>query len=400
MSRNIYNLRARAVEPAPAAPSSFLPQAIDMCLQRFCPDPPVLGAAIAGLRDLKRRTLRQDQQVSVAGEEASDLWIVGAGRLGAYHRGRLVAEYGTGDMVGEEAFAAEFGRNARHTNDVWARERSELWSFGWSSLLEALDDHGRAVLMETVSRTLAAKLDEAQVTDVRLSAEVDQLDALLANFVCEHGLAAVRAQIGVSGDASAYRHGTFVVWFSDLSGFTRAVAETPPRAVATLLTTLLGPQCDAIRANGGQIDKLMGDGIMAWWPVPTPAKTHETTAAAVRAALAAADGVCQAARSLGQPIGVRIGLNLGEATLGNFGAAGRIAFTAVGRTVNDAARLEQARRDDTNHPLPDVRISPSVMDGIRQFPDIISQFEPEPRRLGSKPGEPARYAHVRRVPAA
>ncbi len=370
-------------------------------LRQYCSNPPRLESEFYRPENLKRRAYRQDQQVCAEGDAAAELWILQSGRLGVYQGGRLISEHGPGDMVGEQAFLApapDGMRAPRRHAEVRALERSEVCCIGWDQLCAKLDDGARALLMEALARSLSHKLDQARAADVQLSDEVDHLDGLLSRFVCDEGLAAVRANVGDAAQdlSSFYRQGLVVVWFSDLAGFSLAVADLAPHAAAALLESFLDPQCVAIHRHGGQIDKLMGDGIMAWWPVPAPARADETAVSAVTAALQAVHDVHQAALRLGREVGLRIGLHMGDAALGNFGAGGRISFTVLGRTVNDAARYEQAREDDQCNKLSEVRISPEVMAAIAGAPTIVSQFEPQPRRFAGKPGEPTREVHVTR----
>ena len=106
-------------------------------------------------------------------------------------------------------------------------------------------------------------------------------------------------------------------------------------------------QATGIDAEGGIIDKYIGDSIMAFWGAPDD--QHDHAARAVRAALRISDAIAEEnadreAKGL-EPIGVRIGLHSGPAVVGNIGAPGRINYTLIGDTVNVAQRLEGLGRE-------------------------------------------------------
>lgn len=132
------------------------------------------------------------------------------------------------------------------------------------------------------------------------------------------------------------------IFFSDLERFT-AISETMrPDALAELLNRYLTEMTDIILASGGTVDKYEGDAIIAFWNAPTEQRDHPFRA--VQAALA-----CQ--RRLGElrpefqevcgkELRMRIGLNSGEAYVGNFGSHQKFDYTMLGDAVNLAARLE------------------------------------------------------------
>ncbi len=143
------------------------------------------------------------------------------------------------------------------------------------------------------------------------------------------------------------READVVVFFSDIIGFSRIAEGRRADRVAALLNrhfTLLGA---CIEAEGGTIDKYIGDSVMAFWgaPVDQPDRSRQAQrAVAAMAARLKADNRRRAAKGLA-PIRIRIGLHRGSAVVGNIGAPGRINYTLVGDTVNIAQRLEQFGRD-------------------------------------------------------
>jgi len=132
------------------------------------------------------------------------------------------------------------------------------------------------------------------------------------------------------------------VMFADLSGFTALSGKLPPEVLMVVTNRYLGMIVEAVEATGGYVDKFIGDAVMGVWGAPVPNPDH--AAAASRAALRAVDRVMQAkgeADARGEPgYAIKIGLNSGPAVVGNVGAPQRYNYTAVGETVNIAARLE------------------------------------------------------------
>lgn len=137
------------------------------------------------------------------------------------------------------------------------------------------------------------------------------------------------------------------VMFADLTGFTEVSGHLSPEQLMALVNRYLGIIVEAVEASGGYIDKFIGDGVMAFWGAPANDPDHAVHA--VDGAIAAAEAVVRAAREdadAGRPgFKVKIGINTGEAVIGNVGARGRFNYTAIGECVNVSARLESAAGD-------------------------------------------------------
>ena len=105
---------------------------------------------------------------------------------------------------------------------------------------------------------------------------------------------------------------------------------------------------DVVRAHGGVVDKLLGDGILAYWGWPDESGDHASRALAaairMREEMALAN---RAAASIGEgPFRSRTGLSTGRVTIGEIGNEARADFTLIGRHVNLAARLCAAAAPD------------------------------------------------------
>jgi adenylate cyclase len=137
------------------------------------------------------------------------------------------------------------------------------------------------------------------------------------------------------------------VMFADLSGFTALSGKVGPEVLMEVTNRYLGLIVEAVEATGGYVDKFIGDAVMGIWGAPVPNPDH--AACGARAALDAFDRVVRAkaeADGSGVPgYAVKMGLNSGPAVIGNVGAPMRYNYTAVGETVNIAARLESVPGD-------------------------------------------------------
>jgi adenylate cyclase len=139
------------------------------------------------------------------------------------------------------------------------------------------------------------------------------------------------------------------VLFSDLEGFTKMSHAIAPEMVAKLLNRYLDMLSQVVLDHGGVIDKFVGDAVVAFWGAPISRPDDGTRAAragyamwqageAFRQEVAAMDPALPA---IGK---TRVGLHYGEAVIGNFGGATRIQYTALGDSMNTAARLEAANK--------------------------------------------------------
>jgi len=133
------------------------------------------------------------------------------------------------------------------------------------------------------------------------------------------------------------------VLFTDIVGFTELSRRLTPLRLAAFLNRHFEMLGRAIDAEGGTIDKYIGDSVMAFWGAPDHQPDHALRAC--RAALAIAEALdADNTRRIAKgraPIRLRIGLHTGPVIVGNIGAPSRINYTLVGDTVNVAQRLEQ-----------------------------------------------------------
>jgi adenylate cyclase len=132
------------------------------------------------------------------------------------------------------------------------------------------------------------------------------------------------------------------LFFSDLAGFTTISERLSPEKVVALLNDYLSRMTEIILNEAGTVDKFEGDAIMAFWgaPLDQPDQAARACRAALRQQAALAELNQQFAGHNLPPLSMRIGLNTGDAIVGNLGSAKRFDYTVIGDTVNLASRLE------------------------------------------------------------
>jgi adenylate cyclase len=128
------------------------------------------------------------------------------------------------------------------------------------------------------------------------------------------------------------------ILFCDIRGFTTLSEGLAPEALTSLLNRFLTPMTDVLLKSGATIDKYIGDAIMAFWNAPLQQPDHAR--AAVGAALAMVEALEALNARTGEQLRIGIGLNTGEACVGNLGSEQRFNYSAIGDTVNVGSRIE------------------------------------------------------------
>lgn len=150
------------------------------------------------------------------------------------------------------------------------------------------------------------------------------------------------------------------VLFVDIRGFTSMSERLSPEQVVSILNRYLGMTSECVARNKGTLDKFVGDCTMAFWGAPLP--MDDAIYRGVKCAMDIVDGAKTISKELveeiGEELNVGVGVNFGPAVVGNIGADRHMDYTAIGDTVNTAARLE------ANAPGGTVFISRSVADAL------------------------------------
>jgi adenylate cyclase len=158
-----------------------------------------------------------------------------------------------------------------------------------------------------------------------------------------HKLEAAPATLRLGGEIKP-----MTIMFMDIRGFTPISERLSPEALVDFLNVLFSPLTEAIQRQQGTVDKYIGDSIMAFWNAPVDVPDHARLACA--AALEMRDLVDRLNREdafgfgeLGRSdlvVQIGIGLNTGDACVGNMGSERRFNYSVVGDAVNVAARIE------------------------------------------------------------
>jgi adenylate cyclase len=165
------------------------------------------------------------------------------------------------------------------------------------------------------------------------------------------------------------------VLFADIRNFTERSERTAPEATIKLLNRYFSEMTACIHGAGGTLDKFMGDGVMAFFGAP-----QRLDNPCIPAAKAARDMVkrlprlnAALAKEGEPPVAIGIGLQVGDAVVGNMGSEARYNYTAIGDAVNVASRLEGLTKD-VDFPLV---CSNAVYDALKDRSGFV--------KLGPKP---------------
>ena len=178
------------------------------------------------------------------------------------------------------------------------------------------------------------------------------------------------------GDLSALESDerNLTVMFTDIAGYSTISEGKGAAEIAELLNQHFTIVAGAVEAEGGTVDKFIGDSVMAFWGAPEKQKNRAIRAC--RAALTIRDGIAadnKVRADRGEPpVRMRIGIHSGEATVGNIGPPDRVNYTVIGDDVNVAQRLEQLGKDVS----PDDEVA--ILVSAATVEDLEDLFQTEP----------------------
>lgn len=148
-----------------------------------------------------------------------------------------------------------------------------------------------------------------------------------------------------------FRRRRLTVFFSDVQGFTRWTDRLEPEEVREILNGYLAEMSAIANRWGATIDKFIGDALMIFFGDPVFTSDRDHALRCVKMAMEMQEKMKELRsewrdRGYLEPLHIRIGINTGYATVGNFGCEDRLNYTTVGSAVNLAARLESACEPD------------------------------------------------------
>lgn len=135
------------------------------------------------------------------------------------------------------------------------------------------------------------------------------------------------------------------IFFSDLKGFTETTDSLEAEELTAMLNEYLTEMTSIADTYGGTIDKFVGDAVMIFFGAPERTDDRDQALRCVKMAIDMQRRMKELQtkwfdEGIEYPLSMRVGINTGVATVGNFGAERRLSYTAIGGQVNLAARLE------------------------------------------------------------
>ncbi len=155
-----------------------------------------------------------------------------------------------------------------------------------------------------------------------------------------------------SDDLNTHYRRKLTVFFSDVVGFTSTTESMEAEDLSGLLNSYLDAMAKIAIKWGGTIDKFVGDAIMVFFGDPEYTNDTDHALRAVRMSTEMLERMKELRnewleKGIQKPLHMRIGINTGYCTIGNFGSENRMDYTIIGGNVNLAARLETSADPDT-----------------------------------------------------
>jgi adenylate cyclase len=217
-----------------------------------------------------------------------------------------------------------------------------------SILIGAEVDKVIVVLMVTAVLTFAVwRARNTLVIAVREAEAAREIGRFLSQGVAD---AISRADVSIEAGQAVERHAAIIML--DIRGFTRFSQTVPPREIVDLLTGFHARVLPIVHAQGGVVDKFLGDGIMLTFGAVEPMPD-----ASARAITALETIMAEAARwsaeqsALGRTLAVNGAMAAGPVVFAALGSANRLEYTVIGEAVNLAAKLEKHNKAEGTRAL-------------------------------------------------
>ena len=345
-------------------------------LDKYCPKPEIilplaLDHWVVGESKGEDFLLREQDEGHVC-------YLIIRGKVEIKRRGRFIVERHEGDFLNEIAYLQ---RTIGKPKDVIVQADIQtlgagvrFWTIGppFEAALEKDDRRGeKAVWNETLAAVINSKLGQAIADRAYLERIIEGKDDWLGRFADGEALSLVRTA-AVYGKQQVKQRNA-IVWFSDIANFSTWAEDyrENPDMVGEIARRLTGIQIEQIRSHRGLIDKIQGDGVMAFWFIDTAALQSTVPRDAIQCAQEIVkqlrpelDKLNSERRNPEKPkVDIRIGMHSGMVAFGDFGTLGpngRIAVTILGDVVNRASRYEAAKLRPDGQPLGRIRVSPDL----------------------------------------
>ena len=230
------------------------------------------------------------------------------------------------------------------------------------------DSVGRFELanIEPLERSRIRELDDQAVAFNRMMEGLRWFETYVPKSLVTRLIAGGETQVP-SGEMEV------TVMFTDIIGYTAMTEHMAPADVATMLNAHFEVIGTCIEAEGGTLDKYIGDAVMAFWGAPDRQPDH--AARACRAALRISQAVARAGDDGVDhpPIRLKIALHTGPLLVGNIGARRRMNYTVIGDTVNTCSRIEALCRDFDDGTGSVVLVSGDTAEKAADAEDLVFQ---------------------------
>lgn len=192
----------------------------------------------------------------------------------------------------------------------------------------------------THNRQLKAKLRDLERQQIQLKLRNYRLSKYLSPTL----RAAIQSGKDVKLETQRKK---LTIFFSDIKGFSELAEEMETDALTSLLNNYLTEMSEIALKFGATVDKFVGDAIMVFFGDPVSHGTKADCVAAVSMAIAMKKHMKELQllwlnQGIQKPLEIRMGINTGFCTVGNFGTENRLDYTLLGTEVNLASRLESA----------------------------------------------------------
>lgn len=227
-------------------------------------------------------------------------------------------------------------------------------------------------------RTVALNMGAASLKGEKLQRE---LSRYVSRDVAEHIMSG-------DGELSRPERRDVSVLFCDLRDFTSLCESAPPEEVVHLLNTFYERACAVVEKHGGTVNKFMGDGLLALFGAPHDLPCREAAAAEAAHEIMYAADELKARGGIWRKLEIGIGLDAGDVVVGELGAQSRAEYTAIGSTVNRAARLQGVSREARRR----IVLSEEFVRRLGPRANVIGMGKVKLKGLGAVPVYAFRYS--------
>lgn len=200
-----------------------------------------------------------------------------------------------------------------------------------------------SVLVVMARRRQSRLLEDAHALLSEQTRQLERNNNLLRRYVPAQVVDAIANS--KTETVAGHERRKLTMFFSDLVGFTEISERMEPEDLSRILNEYFTEMTAIADRHNGTIDELMGDAILILFGAPQATNDADHALRAVRMAVQMQAAVEQlnakwGADGIDEIFRVRMGINTGVATIGNFGSSGRMKYAALGKHVNLAARLQ------------------------------------------------------------